>query len=643
MWLCPGAVSSGCVPPLFFLPFATTSENGVVHLDQLSDCAPENWHRSWDALRGILRGLEQRGMGPYEAVSSLIQLDTKRAESRSLNISSVTQFADRLGTNWLPSASERNVLQEFCTAVLQKISSISAQQQALQIRFDSLHHLVDPYLALISPMRALPPEILQEIFMACLPTSHNAIMHTTEAPLLFGRVCSAWRTISLSTPALWSSVHIVFSDLVDEIINTVGLPSDQELLAYPRVVQRRVGLQIWLQRSRNCPLSISLWHDCVLSRHIPAFADTIFPHRHRLKSLKVPDPVLCGLYYLSPDELPMLEVVDILDTSGRSTMPGCVQLFATAPNLRSISFRCETAHILPTRSWERITQLTLQSESSFFTPDLPQTLEVLAHCFNLQTCALLFPTTREHPSPGSAFSIPPPLLVGLSRLHTLSVVGTVAVDARFNVACFLEYLVLPALDQLTISIFPPSVSLFSERVRESSDIMLALDQLVMRSSCALSSLSICEASGDIVALLRCLRRLPGLNRLGIDYAWQSTARRPDLIAFFTELTACAGSDTPACPNLASLRLRNCDTRDNSEAYHHVLRTLIEARCHPYAQGITPLRHVDVQLRVRPLWDIVQMTEDMRPAKLNITIPEVLSERVMRKPSRWAGIPPEDEW
>ncbi|KAJ7104982.1 hypothetical protein C8R44DRAFT_943601, partial [Mycena epipterygia] len=116
----------------------------------------------------------------------------------------------------------------------------------------ALEEMVNPYRALISPMRALPPEILQEIFMACLPQRHNAIMHADHAPLLLGRVCSDWRTISISTAVLWSSVHVVVPLPIS--------PVDEEENASPSptAVQLRDALQIWLQRSGDCPLSISL-------------------------------------------------------------------------------------------------------------------------------------------------------------------------------------------------------------------------------------------------------------------------------------------------------------------------------------------------------------------------------------------------
>ncbi|KAF8177075.1 hypothetical protein K438DRAFT_1522243, partial [Mycena galopus ATCC 62051] len=55
----------------------------------------------------------------------------------------------------------------------------------------------------------LPPDIIQEIFIACLPTHRNCAVSATEAPALLGRIRGAWRAISLSTPQLWARLRVV--------------------------------------------------------------------------------------------------------------------------------------------------------------------------------------------------------------------------------------------------------------------------------------------------------------------------------------------------------------------------------------------------------------------------------------------------
>ncbi|KAJ7154880.1 hypothetical protein C8R43DRAFT_857362, partial [Mycena crocata] len=67
----------------------------------------------------------------------------------------------------------------------------------------SFAEYISAYKALVSPVRRRPPDIVQEIFLACLPTRHNAVMSTRDAPLLLAHICSAWRVLALATPALW--------------------------------------------------------------------------------------------------------------------------------------------------------------------------------------------------------------------------------------------------------------------------------------------------------------------------------------------------------------------------------------------------------------------------------------------------------
>ncbi|KAJ7908789.1 hypothetical protein B0H13DRAFT_1617162 [Mycena leptocephala] len=67
---------------------------------------------------------------------------------------------------------------------------------------DSLVEYIESHKALISFGRRLPRDVVQGIFIACLPTHRNAIMSAKEAPFLLCHICSGWQTIALSTAAL---------------------------------------------------------------------------------------------------------------------------------------------------------------------------------------------------------------------------------------------------------------------------------------------------------------------------------------------------------------------------------------------------------------------------------------------------------
>ncbi|KAJ7252115.1 hypothetical protein B0H12DRAFT_1018260, partial [Mycena haematopus] len=165
-------------------------------------------------------------------------------------------FASLLGTNHCPSDTELAQIQghlvEPCLRLKQLDDEISVIRKALDKlteERDALGVYVAAHRALLSPLRRLPLDIIEEIFMACLPTHRNCVMSAAEAPVILGRICSSWRTISLSTPRLWSRLHIVQPESVPDLAR--GLHE-------AKVAQRlRVG-NAWLKRSGNCPLSISL-------------------------------------------------------------------------------------------------------------------------------------------------------------------------------------------------------------------------------------------------------------------------------------------------------------------------------------------------------------------------------------------------
>ncbi|KAJ6540527.1 hypothetical protein B0H19DRAFT_1381603 [Mycena capillaripes] len=153
-----------------------------------------------------------------------------------------------LGTNCVPTASERKEIQEYCAEGKEGLVRLAEVVERDSLRLESssdrltrMHELLDPFIALLSPIRAIPPEILREIFPACLPTRHDAIMHASHMPLALGCVCGGWRTISLSTPALWSSVHVV-------VPSADGEQGRGELLLACE------SLKLWLLRSENCLL-----------------------------------------------------------------------------------------------------------------------------------------------------------------------------------------------------------------------------------------------------------------------------------------------------------------------------------------------------------------------------------------------------
>ncbi|KAF8149937.1 hypothetical protein B0H34DRAFT_624438, partial [Crassisporium funariophilum] len=89
----------------------------------------------------------------------------------------------------------------------------------------------------------LPTELLQEIFVLCLPCDKFIQPSPLQAPLLLTHICAPWRNICISLPALWSSLQTVMPK-ADSSMDTHKL-NNSEIM------------RLWLSRAGGTPLSFS--------------------------------------------------------------------------------------------------------------------------------------------------------------------------------------------------------------------------------------------------------------------------------------------------------------------------------------------------------------------------------------------------
>ncbi|KAF7364846.1 hypothetical protein MVEN_00354900 [Mycena venus] len=274
---------------------------------------------------------------------------------------SVSPFADKLGTNYVPSDSEILEIRALIRDPAEELGRIEAQIDGMELAIGqlkakraSLKTAIDAHRALISPMRHVPLDVLQEIFFSCLSSEHYALMDPAEAPLLLGRICRHWRRVAYSTPMLWSSIHIPSPDLHHHSVNL--------LLRMERIVEA------WLERSAACPLSVS-----VSDLNVPVESNTeIHPlvfqllyvaHRlHRL-ALSGDARLFRPLLRLGPEALPLLESIRI-QTNGIAMFDDHYNATSALqiPTMVDVSL-CISDPIdplsLPLR-WSQLTALSLQ-------------------------------------------------------------------------------------------------------------------------------------------------------------------------------------------------------------------------------------------------------------------------------------------
>ncbi|KAJ7253507.1 hypothetical protein C8J57DRAFT_1348288 [Mycena rebaudengoi] len=349
-------------------------------------------------------------------------------------------FANILHTNAVPSDRECKSILDIvegtgkeAAGLTQKIAEMQALVDGLTAKRDKLNKLIDAHLALVSPARRLPDDIVGAIFLACLPPNWNPIISSHVAPLLLCQISSSWRTVALSTPCLWSSLHIAVpfeTTRVQQLNNVVGA---------------------WISRSGALPLSISLVSTVLSGPFELRFTtealnasamllQTLIHVSHRWRHIRLSLPKkehFAPLATLCSDDVPSLQAVAIDSFQGpeRSALA-----FTGATNLHSVSLRDIASVLEAPLQWGSLRHLSLggrrHDNQQFLT--LEAAFDLLRQCANLETCFLsLHSEWTDLPAPPR-----PPL--HMQQLTQLCVLDDI-VQGSFD---FFDNLVLPSLRTL---------------------------------------------------------------------------------------------------------------------------------------------------------------------------------------------------
>ncbi|KAK6977566.1 hypothetical protein R3P38DRAFT_2666316 [Favolaschia claudopus] len=159
---------------------------------------------------------------------------------RAEPVVSESPFNELLHTNHVPTDAGIAQIRGHLAPHEAELARLDALIRDLSAKRERTKHYIDAHKALISHPRRLPPELLQKIFVECLPTAHNAVMSVAAAPLLLGHICSRWRAIAFATPKMWDSLHI-------SVENYINHPKNKS-----------AAIVDWLTRSAPFPLSLSI-------------------------------------------------------------------------------------------------------------------------------------------------------------------------------------------------------------------------------------------------------------------------------------------------------------------------------------------------------------------------------------------------
>ncbi|KZP24624.1 hypothetical protein FIBSPDRAFT_929810 [Athelia psychrophila] len=380
----------------------------------------------------------------------------------------------RIGTNYAPTTFERTRVEFSLTGVRQDLARLEsalahlqAVQELLQLKRDALQKYAYTHLALLSPIRRVPPEILVDIFSYFFPDDDDdATAGARRNRMLPSHICERWRNLSLSTPSFWANVCII-ADEAD-------------------ISRKLECAQCWLARSGSCPLTVNISTTPQYLQYLgpqwKPLLDIFLPFCRKWRHASI---ILNETSDLSAikNNLPMLESLKILHLTRDSPFEFAPKLYSLMTSAFDILMN---ANALP---WNQLTVLSITVDSvQQFLAVMQKLPNVVSHTVQLFS---LSPRVEE------PFEYPP---IRLEHLESLNM----TVEPDIHITGFHECLDLPALKHYA----------YIEQELDTRWSLSSFLSLISRSSCALQSIDIYVASAarqNNLALL--LAQTPDLESL----------------------------------------------------------------------------------------------------------------------------------
>ncbi|TDL18137.1 hypothetical protein BD410DRAFT_901043 [Rickenella mellea] len=343
-------------------------------------------------------------------------------------------------------------------------------------------------------IQTLAPELLAEIFLHCgFPHPYqSSIRNCSQGPLLLGRVCSLWRTISVSSSKLWSRFAI-------SGYRMSGIDCNKGLQV----------INLWISRSGSQLLSIYIHYDHDGNHHDEEFIHQAFQliaaQSWRWKDITMTIPSRFEGTMLAPFQtgcLPQLESFDSTITDKiNSEYFRSIDLPA-APRLqifRHYPDRGTGVHLEFGGQMHHLKSLYISFPLCPQPPgmSLGDVLACLAHCPLLEE--LTFTINRD--SQGRPQEIPS--IIKHSHLREFSLL----LDRRFNPGYVFDTLVLPALVKLHLV-------MERDRYRDYTD-WPYLKSMLARSRPQLQRLRLDNVGMSEATLIECLAYVPSLTSLSL--------------------------------------------------------------------------------------------------------------------------------
>ena len=327
-----------------------------------------------------------------------------------------------LSSNATPTEDERKLIRDAIADAEDQILQLELLDHTEGVngkKLELFEEFVHAHRALLIPIRNLPPELLQEIFLFYSETS-TGYHRWIRPPFVLGQVCRAWRHAAVALPGLWNK-----------------LPAFK--LANPRTKNRSytLFLEELLRRSGNSPtLRVFIrapFKD--IGQNHPVIT-TLAPHAKRIQTLTIESGVATvKLFSGMADDLVNLEQLDLSFWTYKTFAPedplGWIDEFQSAPKLKKVSImgKCPPHITLP---WSNIQEYKERYDGG-------PALQLFERSRGGLTTLEMVKVRHQVPM------IPPTTLEGLKTL-------TVKLEHPSDVAVrFLTNMTLPAVESVQIS------------------------------------------------------------------------------------------------------------------------------------------------------------------------------------------------
>ncbi|KAK0444416.1 hypothetical protein EV421DRAFT_1800951, partial [Armillaria borealis] len=386
-----------------------------------------------------------------------------------------------LRNNEPPTGSMIGPLRSSALRVSATIDEIQAEilrtsdfLKALQDKRRHLQLIEEDYKAVLSPVRRVPSEVLAEIFYACSGNEKSEwgynVFHVKAGPWVLSRVCRLWRQVSRSLcPSSWA---------------TFSVPVPQKLRKDP-ISLLKVALSHCGNRRLKFIFHGPRWDsrdvDMEVRRTSKSLFQILLSLSHRWKSVDL--DITQELFQLLPS---VRGKVSCLETCIISTGPITESFNALefAPSLKCLTFKGLRDCLLPVPvSTSNLVKFSDDRATDYFGHLHQMYLDIVRGSPSLEE----FEVRHQGQAEGDLLVATPRIIH--PTLHTLAI----------REASFMRSLELPELESVDIQKNFPEVGDRSTF----PDVLPALHDLIMRSRCSLTYLSIADTVLDdnIISIL----------------------------------------------------------------------------------------------------------------------------------------------